>query len=69
MHFLFSQISPELSSAVEKSLLMLLDDVTIDLPCNASQLTKFVSKDICQDVPCMVVEDLLQKLNAQALIK
>ena len=62
------QVSAELVAAVEKSLLAILDDVTVDYPCGETKLRDQVAKDINQIVPDSVVTDLLQKFNAQALI-
>jgi mRNA (2'-O-methyladenosine-N6-)-methyltransferase len=62
------QVSAELLNSVEKSLLAILDDATIDYPCSETRLRELVTKDIKQDFPENVIGDLLEKYNAQAFI-
>ena len=61
-------VSAELIRAVEKNLLSILDDATVDYPCSETRLRDLVAKDIYEDIPENVVGDLLEKYSAQAFI-
>lgn len=64
------QFPAELLASVEKDLLLVLDDVTLNLPVDLDVLTSEVCKARgSKDVPPRLVENLLQKFSAQMLVR
>ncbi len=61
-------LTQELQQEAEKVLLIVLDDITLNLPVTGDHLVAAVGKHLKQDLPASLVEDLLQKFAAQKLI-
>ena len=64
-----TKTTPEFTASVEQELLLLLGDVTLNLPCDLHNLTDLLSKVLHADVATNLVEDLLHKFAAQTLIR
>lgn len=54
---------------VEKKLLLVLCDISLDIPSNASVLATETSKLLCRQVKLSAIEHLLEKFAAQQLIR
>ncbi|KAI0213123.1 N6-adenosine-methyltransferase catalytic subunit [Lamellibrachia satsuma] len=64
-----AKASPEFTANVEQKLLLLLGDVTLSLPCDVHSVTDSLSKGMHAHIALTLVEDLLHKFTAQALIR
>ena len=64
-----AKATPEFTANVEQALLVMLGDVTLSLPCDVQTVTDSLNKSMHIDIALTLVEDLLHKLAAQALIR
>ncbi|KAK2193539.1 hypothetical protein NP493_10g04021 [Ridgeia piscesae] len=63
-----TKATPEFTANVEQALLLMLGEVTLSLPCDVQAVTDSLNKSMHIDIALTLVEDLLHKLAAQALI-
>jgi len=64
-----TKATPEFTANVEQALLLMLGEVTLSLPCDVQTVTDSLNKSMHIDIALTLVEDLLHKLAAQALIR
>ena len=58
----------KIDAEVKKKLLLVLCDINLDIPCNATIITEHTSKMLGREVKLSVIEDLLEQLSNQQLL-
>ncbi|CAI9736611.1 N6-adenosine-methyltransferase subunit METTL3-like [Octopus vulgaris] len=58
----------KVDAEIKKKLLLVLCDINLDIPCNATQIAEHTSKMLGREVKLIVIEDLLQQLSSQQLL-
>ncbi|KAJ8303605.1 hypothetical protein KUTeg_020001 [Tegillarca granosa] len=60
--------SEKADTEVEKKVLLVLCDISLDIPCNALKISELTSKMLGRNVKVKIIEDLLMKFASQQLI-
>lgn len=61
--------SEKADTEIEKKVLLVLCDISLDIPCNALKISELTSKMLGRNVKVKIIEDLLMKFASQQLIR